>query len=423
MNRQKHDVIIIGGGAAGMLAAGFCARSGKSTLLIEKNEKLGKKIYITGKGRCNVTNNCPPSEMIKKIPKNPTFMYSALNQFEAADTMALIESLGVPLKTERGNRVFPVSDKSSDIIKALKRFCETYCVEVVQETVKKLQPKTDAENRIWEVTCTNRTFSCEKVLLATGGLSYPSTGSTGDGYAIAKNLGHTITPLRPALVPMETEEDCSLLTGLTLKNTKLTFLDDKNAVLYAEQGELLFTHFGISGPLVLTASAFWNRDAKKHTVKLDMKPALDEKQLDERLLRELSAAPNKNIENILGTLLPKSMIPSVLSKAEIPPEIKGNSLSAVMRNRLVRTLKGYTLTVTRLRSYNEAVITDGGICVKEVNPKTMESKCAEGLFFAGEILDVFGQTGGFNLQIAFSTAYAAAKGICGEDFIPFYGEA
>ena len=405
---MDFDVIIIGGGAAGMVAAITAAEYGDKVLILERNDMLGKKLLITGKGRCNVTNNSDNENIMKNIPTNSRFLYSALAGFSAYDVMDFFESLGVPLKTERGNRVFPVSDKASDIVNALKNRLKELDVKIINERAEKILTDNSSDKPfVTGVRCGKNIYRAEKIILCTGGKSYPGTGSTGDGYKMAKELGHSITELKPSLVPINTEEDTKPMMGLSLKNVTLTLKDEKNKALYQELGEMLFTHFGVSGPLVLSASAF----VKKGNYKLyiDLKPALDEKKLDARILRDFEEAKNKNISNVLRKLLPEKLIPEILTRSGISAETKVNVVTKEQRKRLIENLKALTFTVKSLRPIEEAIITDGGISVKEIDPKTMQSKLVDGLYFAGEIIDCAAYTGGYNLQIAFSTARLAGQ--------------
>ncbi|MCL2071180.1 MAG: NAD(P)/FAD-dependent oxidoreductase [Oscillospiraceae bacterium] len=399
------DVIIIGGGVAGFAFASFL--NGKKAVIIEKNVKPLQKLSITGKGRCNLTNNCDVETVLRNIPKNPRFMRSTLTAFPPEALMVFMESCGVPLKTERGGRVFPVSDKAGDVVNALKRACNA--TQVVERAIELIIEGGSVKG----VKCNNGIYRASNVVIATGGMSYPATGSTGDGYEIAKKAGHTITELKPALVPLETVEDCSDAAGLSLKNVRLSLkLKSNGKLIYSEQGEMLFTHFGISGPLVLTASCYIDNPAE-YTVAIDLKPALDEKTLDKRILRDFALNKNCQLKNAISGLLPEKLIPMFMQRL-----FDGNGqnkrvceITKEERRRLLMLLKEFTLTVTSFRPIDEAIITDGGVSVKEIEPRTMQSKLVKGLYFAGEVIDVNGFTGGFNLQIAFSTAYAAANSI------------
>ncbi len=401
-----YDKIVIGGGAAGMTAAIFSARCGFKTLLIERNAALGKKLAITGKGRCNVTNNSDNREIMRNIPKNSSFLYSSLSRFSAADVMDFFEELGVPLKTERGNRVFPVSDKAGDIVNALSRELKRLGVEIVTDKATEILTENGA---VCGVGCTHGRFGAHAVIIATGGLSYPATGSTGDGYRFAEKCGHTVTPCRPALVPLETRERCTDEAGLALKNVTLTLKNRDGKSMYSEMGELTFMSYGISGPLTLTASSHITDRPDGWTAEIDLKPALDEETLDARLLRELSAAGGANISACMRKLLPEKLILPFLRRAEIAPDRKAGTITKTERKSILTNLKTYALHISAFRPIEEAIITDGGVSVKEINPKTMESKLVGGLYFCGEVIDVAGFTGGFNLQIAFSTAVAAGE--------------
>lgn len=402
---ESFDVIVIGGGAAGMMSAITAAECGARVLLAERNQMLGKKLSITGKGRCNVTNNSDNSNIMKNIPTNSRFLYSALAGFSAYDTIDFFEGLGVPLKTERGNRVFPVSDKASDIVNALKDRMGALGVTV--KTMRADRILTESGAAVG-VKCGKDSYYAPKIILATGGMSYPGTGSTGDGYKMARALGHTVTELKPSLVPVCTAQDCKPMMGLSLKNVTLSLKDSGGKVLYSELGEMLFTHFGVSGPLVLSASAFIKK-GDSYTLEIDLKPALDEKKLDARILRDFSEAKNKQLSTVMRKLLPEKLIDAVLTRAEVPADMRVNEITKEQRKSLVAVLKSFSLTVSGLRPIEEAIITDGGISVKEINPKTMESKLVSGLFFAGEIIDCAAYTGGYNLQIAFSTARLAGQ--------------
>lgn len=408
---KKYDVLIIGGGAAGLFAAVHCGRFGKKTAVIEKNDMYGKKLLITGKGRCNVTNNCDVETVLKNIPTNPRFLYSALNGFTCEDTMNFFEWSGVPLKTERGNRVFPESDKSSDIVSALVRECRDADVEFIKDEAVKLVIENDT---VTGVLCKEDTYYCEKLLVATGGKSYPKTGSTGDGYKFAKQAGHTIVEIRPSLVPIVTKEkEPAEMMGLSLKNVALSVFKENNAKpIFNEQGEMLFTHFGVSGPLVLSASSHI-RDVNdgEYKISIDLKPALDEETLDKRVLRDFTEAKNRDFQNSLGKLLPSKMIPVIVKLSGIDGTKKVNEITREERQGLVKLIKNLTFTILKFRPVDEAIITSGGVSTKEINPKTMESKIIKNLHFAGEVIDCDAYTGGFNLQIAFSTAYAFAVNI------------
>ncbi len=407
MKQMMNDVAVIGGGAAGMFAAVQCAKSGLRVLLVEKNDRLGKKLAITGKGRCNVTNACSAEEVLKNVPRNPRFLYSSVYGFPPERVMAFFEENGCPLKIERGNRVFPVSDRSADVIAVLERCLRRYKVERRQAAVTGFFMQ---EGHIAGVKTDRGVISCRRVILCTGGASYPLTGSTGDGYALARSVGHTVIPPTGSLVPLESDSDCALMQGLSLRNTELRLLDSKGKTVYRDFGELLFTHFGISGPMALSASAHF-KAGERYTVLLDLKPALDEAKLDSRLLRDLSQYANRSMENALADLFPHSMIPVILRRCEIDPAMQANCLTKQQRRDLLVQTKRFPIPISGTRPVEEAIITRGGVQVKEVDPKTMESKLVSGLYFAGELLDCDAYTGGFNLQIAWSTAYAAAAAV------------
>lgn len=394
-----------------MAAAIAAAENGHEVHIYEKNEKLGKKIFITGKGRCNVTNACDMETLFQSVVTNSKFLYSSFYGFNNFDLMALVESAGCKLKTERGNRVFPVSDKSSDVIKALLGRLEELGVRVhLHEEVKELILEGQCCRGI-VLRKENRQVRADAVIIATGGLSYPSTGSTGDGYRLAKQAGHTVTELSPALVPFEVKEPwVKQLQGLSLRNVEVAVLKD-NKELYREFGEMLFTHYGVSGPVLLSASSYVAETLKKSplTLAIDLKPALSEEQLDARLLREFESFINKQFKNSLVHLYPSKLVPVMIERSGISPEKKVNEITRQERLRLIEITKHFRLTLTGLRDYNEAIITQGGVKVKEINPKTMESRLAKGLFFAGEVLDVDAVTGGFNLQIAWSTGWTAGS--------------
>lgn len=406
-------VVIAGGGAAGMAAAIAAAQEGHQVHLYEKNEKLGKKVYITGKGRCNVTNACDTDTLLRNVVTNPRFLYSSFHGFTNQDIMNLLEQNGCPLKVERGNRVFPVSDKSSDVISALSGQMKELGVRVsLLEEVKEL---LISDGRCTGIVLSDRAKSIEAdaVIVATGGLSYPSTGSTGDGYRFAKACGHRVTELSPALVPFYVKEEVVRdLQGLSLKNIEAVVSDGKKEI-YREFGEMLFTHFGVSGPVLLSASSFAAKAIRQRplTLTIDLKPALSREQLDARILRDFEEASNKQFKNVLSHLYPSKLIPVMIENSKIPPEKKVNEITRQERRNLVEATKAFTLTLTGLRGYEEAIITQGGIDLKEINPSTMESKKIKGLYFAGEVLDVDGVTGGFNLQIAWSTGWAAGSHI------------
>lgn len=401
--------IVVGGGAAGMIAAYYAAITGSETVLIEKNEKLGKKIYITGKGRCNITNNCSPQEFLSNVVSNSKFLTSAIFGFQPQDMVDLLECNGLPVKTERGNRVFPVSDKSSDVIKTLANMCKFAGVQILlNEAVERILTE---EGSVVGVETELGSYRADKVVLATGGISYPSTGSTGDGYRFAKSLGHKIVPAVQALVPFKIKGDyCARLSGLSLKNVSLnTYVGGK---LFSSQfGEMLFTHQGVSGPIVLTTSSLINRvDKKNLTMYVDLKPALDFETLDNRLLRDFDELKNRTLKNSLDKLLPSGLIPIIIERTGIPENKRNNEITRAERQRIVQVVKNFTLDFDCLAPFTEAVVTAGGVSVGEINPKTMESKLVKGLFFAGEIIDVDAFTGGYNLQIAFSTG--AKAGTC-----------
>lgn len=399
-------VIVIGGGPAGMMAAGTAAQKGNLVTIIEKNERFGKKLFITGKGRCNVTNATDPEELIANTPGNPYFLYSAFYTFPSTATISFFEDLGVPIKIERGNRAFPKSDKSGDIVRAMERFLKNNGVKIKLNTQAK---NIIVENNTVKGVETDKGFlECDSVVVATGGLSYPMTGSTGDGFKFAKKCGHNVTKLYPSLVPLKVKEKwVSQLMGLSLKNVRVSVEVDKKEV-YSGFGEMLFTHYGISGPLVLSASRFINdKIEKKPEIFIDLKPAMSEKELDNRILRDFNKYSNKDFKNALDDLLPQKLIPVIIKLSGISDVKKVNSITKEERIKLVGIIKSLKFTVTDTTGYNEAVVTRGGINVDEIDPSTMKSKKVKGLLFAGEIIDVDSFTGGFNLQIAFSTGYLA----------------
>lgn len=404
---MTYDVAVIGGGPAGMFAAITAAKRSKSVLLLERNDRLGKKLLITGKGRCNVTNNCDSAEILQNIPRNGRFLYSAMTEFPPQKIMEILESAGCALKTERGNRVFPVSDRSQSVLEALQKEMRQSGVTVRTARVKKIRLN---DGCVCGVETDRGVFDCRSVILATGGVSYPSTGSTGDGYTMAKEMGHTVIEPQGSLVPLETAgNDCLDMQGLALRNVSVKLLNAKGKVLYKDFGELLFTHFGVSGPTVLSASCHMKGDGCK--LLIDLKPALEEGKLNERILRDLDMYQNRAMENALTDLLPRSMIPVVLRRLEIDPQMQANSLTKQKRRALVELLKGFCIEITGKRPVSEAIITSGGIKTSEIDPKTMESKFVPGLYFAGEVIDCDAYTGGFNLQIAWATAYAAGMSV------------
>ncbi|MBS7359443.1 MAG: NAD(P)/FAD-dependent oxidoreductase [Oscillospiraceae bacterium] len=407
------DVIVIGGGAAGLMAAGTAAKRGLSVTLFERNDKLARKVAITGKGRCNVTNACPLlNDLISNVPVNGRFLYGAFSRFGTDDTMDFFEEMGVPLKIERGNRVFPVSDKALDIVDALNKYITVNGVKRKQGRVTEL---IFEDGRVKGcVTEDGKKFYADNVIIATGGLSYPVTGSTGDGYKLAQSAGHTITDLKPSLVPLECHEGwCTDAQGLSLRNVEIRVEDTKNyKEVYKDFGEMLFTHFGVSGPMILSASSHMRSMEKgRYIIHIDFKPALTYEQLDKRLQRDLLECSNKNLFNTLSLMLPRKMIPIVVKLSGLNGNIKSNQVTKEMRGALVDLLKDIRLTVTDYRPIDEAIITSGGIPVSEIDPKTMKSKVCEGLYFAGEVIDVDAYTGGFNLQIAFSTGHLAGSSV------------
>lgn len=416
MSEMKKKVAVIGGGAAGMLAAGRIARGGCSVTLFERNLLLGKKLGITGKGRCNLTNDVPPEEFMKNVATNGKFLFSAINRFTCRDTMAFFESLGVKLKTERGNRVFPESDKAVDIVLALKKYVLDAGVTIKTERVTKL----DAENGeiVAIITEKGRHAGYHDVLLCTGGASYPLTGSTGDGYEMARALGHTVTEIMPSLVGLWSEDKlCRDAQGLSLKNVAIKVVDgEKNKAVYEDFGEMLFTHFGLSGPMILSASAHTRPMEKgRYTVFIDLKPALSPEQLDARVLSDFDKYKNKNFENSLVDLFPSKLIRPFIYMCGVAPDRKVNSITRAEREKIVSTMKALPVSISGFRPIDEAIVTSGGVKTSEIDPKTMHSKLVNNLYFAGEIIDVDAYTGGFNLQIAFSTAVTAADAIVGNE--------
>jgi predicted Rossmann fold flavoprotein len=399
---MRYDGIVIGGGPAGMFAAITAARRGQKVLLLEKNSRLGKKLLITGKGRCNVTNNCDNQTVLNNTPRNGRFLYSALDGCSTRDVMAFFEDLGCPLKTERGERVFPVSDRSQSVLDALQKALKQAGVTVKTARVKRILTKEGIASGVQTEV---ETIEAGWVILATGGLSYPATGSTGDGFTMAQEHGHTVTPCEGSLVPLETAgEDCQAMQGLSLRNVAVKLINSKGKVVFKDFGELLFTHFGVSGPTVLSASAHLKGSC---SLVLDLKPGLDESKLEARILRDLETYKNRTMENALTDLLPSSMIPVILRRIGVDGALQANSFTKQNRRALIDTLKNFTIEITGKRPVEEAIITSGGIKISEIDPKTMASKKLPGLFFAGEIIDCDAYTGGFNLQIAWATAHAA----------------
>ena len=401
---NKNEIIIVGGGAAGLMAAGLLCEKGYRPTVIEHKEKCGRKILITGKGRCNLTNNCTVDAFMQNIRSNSRFLYSAVSNFGPQDTMQLFEDIGVPLKTERGQRVFPASDKAEDILNALLKYSSG--MKLIHGAVQEI---INENNTVQGVKLKNgKEMPAKAVLLCTGGLSYPSTGSTGDGYYIARKLGHTIVPTEASLVGLTVSgNECRHMMGLSLKNVEVKLMCN-GKVVYREQGEMLFTHFGVSGPVILSASAHI-KNGEKYTVSIDMKPALSEEELDKRLIRDFEKYSNRDTKNVLNDLLPKKMIPIMLGRWAVADK-KAHQITKQERAEIASLLKNLEFEIVGKEGIDFAVITSGGVSVKEVDPKTMQSKRVKGLYFAGEILDVDGYTGGFNLQIAFSTAVAAANG-------------
>lgn len=408
-------VIVIGGGPAGMMAAIAAAENGYKVTLLEKMERLGRKLLITGKGRCNITSSLPIEEFIQNTPGNGQFLYSCFKNYTNKDIIEFLKKQGLKVKEERGNRIFPVTDKSLDVLECFKNRLKELNIDIRYKTkVIGIIPKEDKIH----VKTENDTFEAEKVILATGGKSYPLTGSTGDGYKLAEKLGHTVTKIKPSLVPLESYDKnvCRSLQGLSLKNVQIELKNEENnKVIYEDFGEMLFTHFGVSGPIILSSSAHLVRHKnieellknKKIVLKIDFKPVLSEEKLDDRILRDFSEFKNKQFKNSLDKLLPQKLIPIIIEKSKISPEKKVNEITKKERKNLVKLLKDFEIYVSNFRPIEEAIITSGGINIKEINPKTMESKLVKGLYFAGEIIDVDSYTGGFNLQIAYSTGYTA----------------
>ena len=405
-------VVVVGGGAAGLMAAGTAAANGHRVLVLEKNPRPARKMMITGKGRCNLTNRCSPADVIAHIPGGGRFLYSAVSAFSPDDTIALFERQGLALKTERGNRVFPVSDKAVDAVDALVKYCKDSGAVIRQATVTAVCVENGT---CTGVVCENgEQIAADAVIVCTGGKSYPLTGSTGDGYRFATDVGHTVTDLRPSLVPLETVDLwCTELQGLALKNCGLTVTDTVTGKpIYTDFGEMLFTHFGVSGPMVLSASAHMkNMAPERYRLTIDLKPALTKEQLDARLIKEFSQNSNLSLQNAMGALLPRSMVPVFLSVCVLNGQLKCHSVLKEQRQKIIDKLKALPITVQGFRPIAEAIVTAGGVSLKELNPKTMASKLVDGLYFAGEVIDADGYTGGFNLQIAFSTGFAAGSAV------------
>ena len=402
---NKRMIVVVGGGAAGMMAAICAAEQGGAVTLLEPNERLGKKLNITGKGRCNVTNNADLQTLMANVPKNGKFLYSAFSRFDGRDAMTFFAKLGVPLKTERGNRVFPVSDRSFDISGALEKRLRQLKVTMVRDRALSLDIQ---EERVCGVQGEKKTYPADAVILATGGVSYPATGSTGEGHRMAEAAGHTVTPLQGSLVPLrEKGNTCAAMQGLSLRNVQLTVFEN-NKKIYTDFGEMLFTHFGVSGPLILSASAHMRRfEKKEYRLEIDLKPALEETQLDKRILSDFEKYCNHDFCNALNDLLPQKMVPEMIRASGIDPHCKVNTITREQRRTLVQLFKHWPIEIAGLRPVTDAIITSGGIKVSEINPTTMESKIVKGLYFAGELIDVDAYTGGFNLQIAWATGRAA----------------
>lgn len=409
MEFEYTDLVVIGGGAAGMMCAYTAAERGLSVTLLDPNNQLGRKVRITGKGRCNVTNNCDIKTFMQNVPGDARFLYSSLNRLSPSDTIAFFEGHGLPLKTERGNRVFPVSDNANDVAGLLAHLCRRAGVKVLKTTAKEVLTE---DGCVSAVVCQQGTIPCRAAAVCTGGLSYPLTGCKGTGLKIAKSFGHTIIPTRPSLIPLESDDEyCAEMQGFSLKNVCLSaFEDDK--LIYKEQGEMLFTHFGVSGPLVLSASAHMrNMGQAKYRLEIDLKPGLDEKKLDARLLKDFQKYSNREFRNALGDLAGRAMIPVLVELSGIPGEMKVHSITHEQRMKLLQLFKAFPVSVSGTRPIAEAIVTAGGVSTKEINPRTMESKLVSGLYFAGEVLDLDAYTGGFNLQIAWSTGYVAGNSI------------
>lgn len=411
MSYEQKRIAIIGAGASGMMAGIYASLGGGKVTIFEKNDRVGKKLAITGKGRCNVTNDCDNEEFLKNVISNPKFLYASISNFNTSDTKAFFENIGIPLKTERGRRVFPVSDSAYDIVNGLKKACLDYGCTIKNEKVIDILVN---ESQVKGLKTSRGVYDFDSVIVATGGISYPQTGSDGDGFLFAKRLGIEISNLVPSLVPLETYESVSSMMGLSLKNVTLSVKNKENGkIVFSEMGEMLFTHFGISGPLVLSASCHM-KDMKgdKYSVSIDFKPALDQKTLDKRILNDFSEQKNKDFQNSLGKLLPSKIIPYIIKESQIPPDSKVNSITKEQRQDLVNVIKCLTLNIKGFRPIKEAIITQGGISVKEIKPSSMESRKYKGLFFCGEVIDVDAYTGGYNLQIAFSTGALAGTSAC-----------
>ena len=403
------DLIVVGGGAAGMMAGIAAGKKGARVCLVERNPKMGRKLYITGKGRCNVTNHCAPQQVLESTPRNSRFLYGAVTRTPPEWVEDFFSRQGgVPLKVERGNRVFPQSDKAADIIDALVKMMREQHVQIIQDRAQSVLVE---DGQVKGLVCENGTYHCKAVILATGGVSYPATGSTGDGYDMAREHGHTILPPRGSLVPLVAEGDaCAKMQGLSLRNVAIQVRNSKKKTVYAGQGELLFTHFGLSGPLILSASAHMRDfDTEHYYINLDLKPALDEEKLDRRLLRDFEENANRDFHNVLEGLVPRLMVPVLVERTGIPAAEKVHSVTKAQRRRLLEVLKCLRIDIQGPRPVEEAIVTSGGIKVSEINPTTLESKKAPGVYFAGEVLDVDAYTGGFNLQIAWSTGHAAGE--------------
>ncbi len=409
IHMEQIDLVVAGGGPAGMMCAYQAAARGVKTVLLDPNDKLGRKLRITGKGRCNLTNACDVKTVMANIPGDGRFLYSALNRFSPSDTMAFFESNGLPLKTERGNRVFPQSDNANDVAATMADLCRKAGVTVRRTKARQIIAENGA---VTGVVTGQGVIPCRAAAVCTGGLSYPLTGSTGEGYRFAEECGHTVTPRRPSLVPLESEDAyCAEMQGFSLKNVTLSAFEN-NKLIYKELGEMLFTHFGVSGPLVLSASAHMGKmGSAPYRLEIDLKPGLDEKKLDARLLRDFEKYANREYKNALGDLLGGRMIPVVIRLSGIPEDTRVNNITREQRMKLLHVLKAFPVSVSGFRPIDEAIVTAGGVSTKEINPRTMESKLIQGLYFAGEVLDLDAYTGGFNLQIAWSTGFVAGNAI------------